>query len=184
MGRLSFAMKLSAVIAVSGIALTGCNTTNQANVGKPGYAAASQPRPAYHFADSRPATGKPVFIYDPKQFAWAAYDAQGKLIKTGIGSGGASYCPDLKAPCRTPVGTFSVHREGGAACKSNKFPLGKGGAPMPHCAFFNGGYAIHGSYDVPAYNASHGCVRVTPDAAAWLDANVLNPGSTVIIKNY
>jgi hypothetical protein len=32
--------------------------------------------------------------------------------------------------------------------------------------YFVGGYAIHGYFDVPAYNASHGCLRVPiPDAA-------------------
>jgi hypothetical protein len=186
MERVNSILRIAAVAALGGLAVAGCssNSANVSGVGGKSYAASQAPRPAYHFADSRPATGKTVFIYDPKQFAWAAYDSQGKLMKTGIGSGGASYCPDLKAPCRTPVGTFTVHREGGPACKSSIFPLGKGGAPMPHCAFFKGGYAVHGSYDVPAYNASHGCVRVTPDAASWLDANVLNPGSTVIIEHY
>jgi peptidoglycan hydrolase-like protein with peptidoglycan-binding domain len=33
--------------------------------------------------------------------------------------------------------------------------------------YFIGGYAIHGYYDVPVYNASHGCLRVpNPDAYA------------------
>ncbi|MAZ38761.1 MAG: L,D-transpeptidase [Legionellales bacterium] len=170
--------------------LTGCNSafdgssssaTNGYNVS---YATSTPKRPNYHFASSRPATGKDVFIFDPKQLAWAAYDKNGNLIKTGIASGGANYCEDLKAPCRTPSGTYTVHREGGANCKSNTFPLGKGGAPMPHCAFFHRGYAVHGSYDVPAYNASHGCVRVTPSAAKWLDDNVLNNGTTVIVESY
>lgn len=31
--------------------------------------------------------------------------------------------------------------------------------------YFTGGYAIHGYYDVPTYNASHGCLRIPiPDA--------------------
>ena len=40
---------------------------------------------------------------------------------------------------------FSVKRKGLPSCVSSKFPLGKGGAPMPYCMFFRGGYAIHGS---------------------------------------
>ena len=32
--------------------------------------------------------------------------------------------------------------------------------------YFIGGYAIHGYYDVPAYNASHGCLRI-PDPDAY-----------------
>jgi lipoprotein-anchoring transpeptidase ErfK/SrfK len=36
--------------------------------------------------------------------------------------------------------------------------------------YFIGGYAIHGYFDVPVYNASHGCLRVpNPDARAIYD---------------
>jgi peptidoglycan hydrolase-like protein with peptidoglycan-binding domain len=38
---------------------------------------------------------------------------------------------------------------------------------MVNSTYFIRGYAIHGYYDVPAYNASHGCLRVPiPDAFA------------------
>jgi hypothetical protein len=38
---------------------------------------------------------------------------------------------------------------------------------MVYSTYFIRGYAIHGYYDVPAYNASHGCLRVPiPDAYA------------------
>jgi len=38
---------------------------------------------------------------------------------------------------------------------------------MVYSAYFIRGYAIHGYYDVPTYNASHGCLRVPiPDAYA------------------
>ena len=41
---------------------------------------------------------------------------------------------------------------------------------MYYSAFFIRGYAIHGYSDVPAYNASHGCLRVPiPDAQAIYD---------------
>ncbi len=41
---------------------------------------------------------------------------------------------------------------------------------MYYSAFFVGGYAIHGYFDVPTYNASHGCLRVPiPDAQAIYD---------------
>lgn len=143
-----------------------------------------QARPPINFADSRPATGNNVFIFDPKQRAWGAYNPQGQLVRTGVASGGADYCPDIGSPCHTPVGKFTVYRNGGADCKSSIFPLGNPGAPMPYCAYFNGGYAVHGSYEVPNYNASHGCVRVIPSEAAWLDKHILYPGSTVIIEPY
>ncbi|MEX2503464.1 MAG: L,D-transpeptidase [Egicoccus sp.] len=34
--------------------------------------------------------------------------------------------------------------------------------------YFYRGFAIHGSGSVPAYPASHGCVRVSMADAAWL----------------
>ena len=46
--------------------------------------------------------------------------------------------------------------------------IGKGGAKMPYCMFYDGGYAIHGSYEVQGYHASHGCVRTYIEDARWL----------------
>ena len=34
--------------------------------------------------------------------------------------------------------------------------------------YFKGGFAIHGSTSVPAFPASHGCIRVTIQDADWL----------------
>lgn len=133
---------------------------------------------------SRPATGAKVFVFSPKKLMWGAYDADGNLIKEGIASGGQGWCSDIRRPCRTPSGSYRVTRKGDGGCKSNKYPLGKGGAPMPHCMYFKGGYAIHGSYDVPARNASHGCVRVKPSSAAWLSENFMNVGTKVIVEPY
>jgi hypothetical protein len=44
------------------------------------------------------------------------------------------------------------------------------GSPMPYSIFFNGGYAIHGSYEISRLGrpASHGCIRLHPDNAAVL----------------
>ncbi|KUM25338.1 L,D-transpeptidase [Mesorhizobium sp. USDA-HM6] len=41
-------------------------------------------------------------------------------------------------------------------------------APMPHSVFFSGGYAVHATYAIKRLGspASHGCVRLHPDAAA------------------
>ncbi len=43
-------------------------------------------------------------------------------------------------------------------------------SPMPHSIFFNGGYAIHGSYEISRLGrpASHGCIRLHPRNAAIL----------------
>ncbi len=125
-----------------------------------------------------------TFIFDPAQGGWAAYDQSGSLIKTGVGSAGANWCASLGRSCRTTVGAFRVYRRGGADCKSSKYPLPNGGGPMPYCMFFHGGMAVHGSYDIPTHNASHGCLRVTPTDAKWLHQNFLNRGTKVIVKPY
>ncbi|MBB3590405.1 lipoprotein-anchoring transpeptidase ErfK/SrfK [Rhizobium sp. BK529] len=41
-------------------------------------------------------------------------------------------------------------------------------APMPFAVFFNGGYAVHGTFDRKRLGtpASHGCVRLDPNNAA------------------
>ena len=41
-------------------------------------------------------------------------------------------------------------------------------APMPYAIFFNGGYAVHATYDLKRLGrpASHGCIRLHPDNAA------------------
>lgn len=47
-------------------------------------------------------------------------------------------------------------------------------SPMPYSIFFNGGYAIHGSYETSRLGrpASHGCIRLHPRNAAILFALV------------
>jgi lipoprotein-anchoring transpeptidase ErfK/SrfK len=41
-------------------------------------------------------------------------------------------------------------------------------APMPYAIFFNGGYAVHATFDVERLGrpASHGCIRLHPTNAA------------------
>ena len=54
----------------------------------------------------------------------------------------------------TPLGAFQIQRKIDAWRKSD---LGLLYRP----AYFTGGYALHGSYSVPAFPASHGCIRIT-----------------------
>jgi peptidoglycan hydrolase-like protein with peptidoglycan-binding domain len=61
----------------------------------------------------------------------------------------------------TPVGTFSVERK---VAGDERAPLGTLHNPM----YFYRGWAIHGSPSVPAYPASHGCVRISNADADWL----------------
>jgi hypothetical protein len=131
-----------------------------------------------------PAFAEKVFVFDPGAHNWSAYD-NGSLVATGRASGGSNYCKDLKHSCHTPVGVFHVLSKGSADCKSSKFPMPYGGAPMPYCMFFTGNYAIHGSYEVPpGRNASHGCIRVIPSAALWLTQNFIDVGTKVVVKPY
>lgn len=135
-------------------------------------------------AAKHPATGHKVFIYNPRTLRWSVYDAQGNFVRSGHGSGGRHYCPDIRRGCRTPSGTYHIFSKAGPGFRSSRYPLPGGGAPMPYAMFFSKYYAIHGSNDVPGYNASHGCVRVYTSDAKWLNQNFLDNGSTVIIKSY
>jgi len=121
------------------------------------------------FEEKIGAEGEKSIVVDLSKLAWAAYDAKGRLVRWGPASGGRDWCPDVHGRCRTPYGDFSVSSRGGSKCKSKKFPIGRGGAPMPYCMFFHGGYALHGSPEVPGYNASHGCVRLFREDAEWLN---------------
>lgn len=138
-----------------------------------------------YFPATREATGKKVFVFDPKATAWAAYDAQGNRIETGSASGGKDFCDDIGRPCRTVTGTFHVYSKKGEDCTSSIYPIEtNGGARMPYCMHFSGGYSIHAAYEVPNYNASHGCIRVLPGAARWLNENFIDVGTTVVVKPY
>jgi len=63
----------------------------------------------------------------------------------------------------TPTGSFKptrMHR----MWYSRKYD----NAPMPHSVFFHGGYAVHATDAIKRLGrpASHGCIRLHPDAAA------------------
>lgn len=132
---------------------------------------------------------KTILVY-PSVHAWGAYDLYGNLVHWGPMSGGKSWCSDIKKSCHTVTGEFIIYDRRGQGCKSSKFPVGKGGAPMPYCMFFHGGFALHASKAVPGYNASHGCVRIFLDDAHWLNQNFIDmptettPPTVVIIKDY
>jgi lipoprotein-anchoring transpeptidase ErfK/SrfK len=125
-----------------------------------------------------------TFIFNPNTLSWKAINSNGAVVRSGRGSAGKKYCADIRRGCKTPSGVFSVWSKGGPGCRSSRYPVGGGGAPMPYCMFFSKNYAIHGSPDVPNYNASHGCVRVLPSDARWLSQNFMQIGTRVIIKPY
>ncbi len=125
--------------------------------------------------------GEKIIIVSIHNLAFGAYDGDGTLELWGPISAGRGYCPDLGHGCHTALGKFSIYQKEGAGCVSSKFPIGKGGAPMPYCMFFHGGYALHGSYEVPGYNASHGCVRMFVNDAKWLNQEFTSDGSNVTV---
>lgn len=125
-----------------------------------------------------------TFVFNPRAHTWTAINDAGHVVRSGRASGGAGYCKDIHRSCRTPVGTFRVWSKGSASCRSSRYPLPHGGARMPYCMFFSKYYAIHGSDDVPNYNASHGCIRVHPGDAHWLSSNFIHIGTTVKVKSY
>jgi L,D-transpeptidase ErfK/SrfK len=129
---------------------------------------------------------KMIFVsLNSKVLAWAAYSENGELQNWGPASGGQGWCPDVHRACHTSTGHFAVYRKSGASCVSSKFPVNRGGAPMPYCMFFHGGFALHGSHEVPGYNASHGCVRMFVPDAKWLNQEFLmdDDNVPVIISN-
>lgn len=144
------------------------------------------------FPDSIPPEGQKKIIVDPKIHRWAAYNEDGILVKTGMATAGGNYCRDIGKSCRTKVGKFRIQSLGDKGCKSRKFPLPRGGAPMPYCMFFHGGQALHGSNQVVNANVSHGCVRLQVKDARWIRFNFaeepsrLNEGlgTIVIIRPY
>jgi L,D-transpeptidase catalytic domain len=86
----------------------------------------------------------------------------GKVIDTYHTSSGAPATPTI-------IGSFRVYRK----------DAGTNALGMVHSSYFIRGYAIHGYVDVPAFNASHGCLRVPiPDSARIF--NWLRMGDRVI----
>jgi lipoprotein-anchoring transpeptidase ErfK/SrfK len=71
----------------------------------------------------------------------------------------------------TVLGRFRVYR---------KDP-GTNSHGMVHSSYFIGGYAIHGYASVPAYNASHGCLRV-PIPDSWSIYNWVRMGDVVWVE--
>lgn len=119
--------------------------------------------------------GEKQVIVDQDKLAWGAYDADGKLVKWGPISSGTDRCSDnYSRSCRTMTGIFRFFSKENEKCRSNVYPIGKGGAKMPFCMYFHKGFALHGSPDIPGHRASHGCVRMFTRDAEWLNHNFID----------
>lgn len=139
-----------------------------------------------YFPERINATGEKRFVFDPKASAWAAYDEEGTRLMTGGGSAGVDSCEEnATQSCRTITGTFKMYNKHGIDCRSGEYPVDtKGGAKMPYCMYFYQGFTIHAAFEVPERASSHGCVRVFPSAAKWLNEEFMRIGTKVIILAY
>jgi hypothetical protein len=86
----------------------------------------------------------------------------GRVVATYHTSTGAPATPTI-------IGSFRVYRK----------DVGTNALGMVHSSYFIRGYAIHGYVDVPAFNASHGCLRV-PIPDAWRIFTWIRHGDRVI----
>ncbi|MDP9069787.1 MAG: L,D-transpeptidase family protein [Actinomycetota bacterium] len=90
-----------------------------------------------------------------------------RIVSVSTGSG-KRYCVDGQCDTAvTPGGSFRITRRITGWRTSR---LGRLWNPL----YFNGGIAIHGAASVPAFPASHGCVRVPMSTASWLPGVVPN----------
>jgi lipoprotein-anchoring transpeptidase ErfK/SrfK len=98
-------------------------------------------------------------------------------MKVSSGNGQTYTRPTTGGTARslTPVGTFRIERRI-AGVRESSAGLGTLYDPM----YFHGGFAIHGSNSVPAWPASHGCIRVARADAIWLFHRVPD-GTPVLI---
>ena len=78
-----------------------------------------------------------------------------RIIDVSTGSGAWYYSQGRWARAITPTGRFHIYWRYSSGWQPG--PLGS----MYRPNYFSGGYAVHGMTSVPAYPASHGCVRMT-----------------------
>lgn len=81
-----------------------------------------------------------------------------RILDVSTGSGELYDLDGVTYRAATPLGSFLITRK--IDDPQHQSPLGILYRPV----FFDQGYAIHGSGSVPAYPASHGCVRITDPA--------------------
>lgn len=83
------------------------------------------------------------------------------VLNTSTGNGKIYYQAGRREVAVTPKGRFRIQRQIDGLRVS---ALGELWRPK----YFYRGYALHGSPSIPAYPASHGCVRLSNSAMNWL----------------
>jgi hypothetical protein len=128
-----------------------------------------------------PELGLPRIEIDIPRQTLLFFDEKGlnRVIAVSTGSN-HKYCEMSKKSgkqvcgvAQTPRGRFRIQYRIPGWRESD---LGKLYNPL----YFNGGFAIHGAPSVPAYNASHGCVRISVGSSKWFFDTIKN-GTPVII---
>ncbi len=120
-----------------------------------------------------PNGGLPRIEVDLSRQVLLYFDRYGLAKVLNISSGNdKSYCSISKKTSQkvcgkatTPRGNFKIQRRFKGKRESD---LGTLINPI----YFTGGFAIHGSPSVPAFPASHGCVRVTNSVSKWTFDNI------------
>jgi len=108
--------------------------------------------------------GKTVWVFNTSTGSGIPYTAQNQKDPTKIEKGDA----------KTPEGLFQTLREHPDGWWDGD--LGQIYRPK----YFRGGIAIHGMTSIPAYPASHGCVRLSTFAMDFIWANNLIPLHTPV----
>ncbi|MEV0953477.1 L,D-transpeptidase family protein [Promicromonospora sp. NPDC050249] len=99
-----------------------------------------------------------------------------KIINASSGNGETYEAKGATYTAYTPRGSFAVFREVNGM-HSSTLELGDMWRPK----FFTGGIAVHGSASVPAFPASHGCVRVSNSAMDWIWDTWGAPSGTPVV---
>lgn len=123
-------------------------------------------------------SGKVLEIDIDRQLVLAVENGKvAKIINASSGNGETYEAKGATYTAYTPRGSFAVYREENRMYASS-LELGDMWRPK----FFTGGIAVHGSASVPAFPASHGCVRVSNSAMDWIwDAWGAPTGTPVVV---
>lgn len=122
-------------------------------------------------------SGKVLEIDIDRQLVLAVEDGKVvKIINASSGNGETYEAKGNTYTAYTPRGSFAVYREENRMYSSS-LELGDMWRPK----FFTGGIAVHGSASVPAFPASHGCVRVSNSAMDWIWDTWGAPSGTPVV---
>lgn len=130
---------------------------------------------------SRAVVGNLIEVDKSKQLLYVVRNGQvAWAVNTSTGSGGRYSATskitgkDVSSTAVTPNGMHTVYRQDGVGWHSGD--LGSIYRPK----YFAGGAAIHGFNRIPAYPASHGCVRVSTSFMDFVWADNLVPMKSTV----